>query len=100
MSPSATKTRPPIHAPQLSDGSPHPHGLESLAFNPLLEALLQELDQRIERDALRGHPDALLIHLRSELQRQRRSFLRLSGADPMALLEAGAMYRERFNCNN
>ena len=65
-------------------------------YSPRLEALLQALDQRLERDALRGGPDALLLALRDELHRMRRAFLRSSGADPHALTEAGALQWDRM----
>lgn len=74
-----------VEPPGCSDAAP-------LSFNPRLEALLQWLDRRV---ALAG-PDPLLVQLAAELHRQRRDFLRLSGLDPYALAEAGALQRDRM----
>lgn len=96
MAATAIKTKPRITPTPGPKASPPLQAPPPLDFDPNLEALLQELDLRVESNAERGRPDALLIHLQSELHRQRRCFLRLSGADPLGLTEAGALQRQRW----
>lgn len=92
----ATPRRLENTSPLSTNGSTYPPVVESELFTSQLEALLQMLEMRVERDALRGQPDALLIRLLGELRKQRRCFLRSTGADALALTEAGALCRARL----